>query len=113
MLAPAMVLVVGKEVPAVYLMVDGGEASNAYDASSSSRCEGDAKRTGCDDGGGVMLEDIGGGDARDLSVALRGGEEAGGVEGTTATPSVLAMLAVSRYRSNESTAQRNCDKVVP
>lgn len=97
MLAPEIVLVVGREMPAVYLMVDGGEASSAYEESSSNRREGDAKRTGCDDGGGVMLEDMGGGDARDLSVALRGGEDAGGVEGTTAAASVLAMLAVSGY----------------
>lgn len=63
-----------------------------------------------------MLADMGGGDARDLSAAFRGGEEGGGeegggVEGTTATASVLAILAVSECCSRESTRQRSCDKV--
>lgn len=31
-----------------------------------------------------MLEDIGGGDARDLSTAWSSGEDGGGVDGTTA-----------------------------
>lgn len=44
-----------------------------------------------------MLEDMGGGDARDLSATSRGGEEAGGVDGTTATASALAMSAVVEY----------------
>lgn len=51
-------------------------------------------RTGCEDGGGVMLAAYGGGEVSALSDASTGGEERGGVAGTMDVVDAAAMFVV-------------------
>lgn len=82
----------GRNVDALYLIVAGGEANRGFIGASLKRLDGEWKRTGCDEGGGVIEDDKGGGDASAFSCAC--GEDRGGVEGTTAS-FIVAILAIA------------------